>query len=93
MNQNGWEKSLGDGRERKGRLRCSQEAWRGPLQQAGQRESGGRHGRRAVLLKVPALPETTNSATQPRGPAHLSLHTPSSTRAGQPAPAGASQKG
>lgn len=41
-------------------LRCSQGAWRGPLQQVGERESGGRHGRRAVLLTIPALPEPTD---------------------------------
>lgn len=51
-------------------------AWRGPVQQAGERESGRRHGRRAVLLKIPALPEMTDSATQPQAPPHLSLHTP-----------------
>lgn len=55
-------------------------AWRGPVQQVGKRESEGRRGTRAVLLNIPALPETTDSATQPQAPPHLSLHTPSSTR-------------
>lgn len=59
-------------------------AWKGPVQQAGQRESGGRHGTRAVLLNIPALPETTDSAPQPQAPPHLSLHTPRATHAGQP---------
>lgn len=74
-----------DGREQKRRLWCSRGpggAWRGPVQQAGERESGGRHGRRAVLLNIPALPETTDSATQPQAPPHLSLHTPRATQAG-----------
>lgn len=90
MNQKGWEKSS-DGREQKRRLWCSrgglEGAWRGPVQQAGERESGGRHGRRAVLLNIPALPETTDSATQPQAPPHLSLHTPRATHAGQAIPA------
>lgn len=36
-----------------------------------------------MLLKIPALPETTDSATQPWAPSYLPLHTLSSTRTGQ----------
>lgn len=43
-------------------------AWRGPVRQAGERESGGRHGRRAVPLNIPALPETTDLPPNPRPP-------------------------
>lgn len=46
-------------------------------------------GSRAVLLKIPALPEMTDSASPP-APPHLALHTPGSTHAGsapQPEPA------
>lgn len=50
----------------------------GPLQQAGERASGGRHGRCAVLLKIPALPEMT--ATQPQPLSHLTPHPQLNTR-------------
>ena len=45
----------------------------GPPTAGGAQGSGGRHGSRAVLLKIPALPAET-VPTQP--PAQLSLHTP-----------------
>lgn len=87
MNQKGWEKSLEDGREQKGRLWCSQGAWRGPLQQVGKRASGGRHGRRAVLLKMPALPEMTDCHPTPAAIPSLPPHPPAQhTLGGQPQP-------
>lgn len=57
----------------------------GPPQPVGERESGGRHGRRAVLLTIPALPEMT--ATQPQ-PQPLSPSTPPAQHmlGGQPQP-------
>lgn len=64
----------------KGRLWCSQGAWRGPVQQVGERKSGGRHGRRAVLLKTPALPETTDCHPTPGSTSSLPPHPQLNTR-------------